>query len=212
MNKKMVILCISLAGALTTGSLTGCSNQNDSSSNTPQKESNSAENKLNLQQYSKDTDSKQDEDFDLVGTLEKETNDELTLVIDDKKVKVPKSNAFKKEKDTPKNIDGKQVNVEINAKNQNAESLELTPQAQADSNGIYEKDTDGDYSIIGKLIDETDNDVTVEVSSGKKTYNKAKDFEQDNDNMSEDNKNKVVRLEIKKNDEVESLEVNPEDQ
>jgi RNase P/RNase MRP subunit p29 len=212
MNKKMVILCISLAGALTTGSLTGCSNQNDSSSNTPQKESNSAENKLNLQQYSKDTDSKQDEDFDLVGTLEKETNDELTLVIDDKKVKVPKSNAFKKEKDTPKNIDGKQVNVEINAKNQNAESLELTPQAQADSNGIYEKDTDGDYSIIGKLIDETHNDVTVEVSSGKKTYKKAKDFEQDNDNMSEDNKNKVVRLEIKKNDEVESLEVNPEDQ
>jgi len=212
MNKKMVILCISLAGALTTGSLTGCSNQNDSSSNTPQKESNSAENKLNLQRYSKDADSKQDEDFDLVGTLEKETNDELTLVIDDKKVKLPKSNAFKKEKDTPKNIDGKQVNVEINAKNQNAESLELTPQAKADSNGIYEKDTDGDYSIIGKLIDETHNDVTVEVSSGKKTYKKAKDFEQDNDNMSEDNKNKVVRLEIKKNDEVESLEVNPEDQ
>ncbi|MGC9934423.1 hypothetical protein [Priestia aryabhattai] len=212
MNKKMVILCISLAGALTTGSLTGCSNQNDSSSNTQQKESNSAENKLNLQQYSKDTDSKQDEDFDLVGTLEKETNDELTLVIDDKKVKVPKSNAFKKEKDTPKNIDGKQVNVEINAKNQNAESLELTPQAKADSNGIYEKDTDGDYSIIGKLIDETDNDVTVEVSNGKKTYKKAKDFEQDNENMSEDSKNKVVRLEIKKNDEVESLEVNPEDQ
>jgi len=212
MNKKMVILCISLAGALTTGSLTGCSNQNDSSSNTQQKESNSAENKLNLQQYSKDTDSKQDEDFDLVGTLEKETNDELTLVIDDKKVKVPKSNAFKKEKDTPKNIDGKQVNVEINAKNQNAESLELTPQAKADSNGIYEKDTDGDYSIIGKLINETDNDVTVEVSSGKKTYKKAKDFEQDNEDMSEDSKNKVVRLEIKKNDEVESLEVNPEDQ
>ncbi|SDE50492.1 hypothetical protein SAMN04487777_11436 [Priestia aryabhattai B8W22] len=212
MNKKMVILCISLAGALTTGSLTGCSNQNDSSSNTQQKESNSAENKLNLQQYSKDTDSKQDEDFDLVGTLEKETNDELTLVIDDKMVKVPKSNAFKKEKDTPKNIDGKQVNVEINAKNQNAESLELTPQAKADSNGIYEKDTDGDYSIIGKLIDETDNDVTVEVSNGKKTYKKAKDFEQDNENMSEDSKNKVVRLEIKKNDEVESLEVNPEDQ
>lgn len=212
MNKKMVILCISLAGALTTGSLTGCSNQNDSSSNTQQKESNSAENKLNLQQYSKDTDSKQDEDFDLVGTLEKETNDELTLVIDDKKVKVPKSNAFKKEKDTPKNIDGKQVNVEINAKNQNAESLELTPKAKADSNGIYEKDTDGDYSIIGKLIDETDNDVTVEVSNGKKTYKKAKDFEQDNENMSEDSKNKVVRLEIKKNDEVESLEVNPEDQ
>ena len=212
MNKKMVILCISLAGALTTGSLTGCSNQNDSSSNTPQKESNSAENKLNLQRYSKDADSKQDEDFDLVGTLEKETNDELTLVIDDKKVKVPKINAFKKEKGTPKNIDGKQVNVEINAKNQNAESLELTPQAKADSNGVYEKDTDGDYSIIGKLIDETDNDVTVEVSSGKKTYKKAKDFEQDDDNTSGDSKNKVVRLEVKKNDEVESLEVDPEDQ
>jgi len=212
MNKKMVILCISLAGALTTGSLTGCSNQNDSSSNTPQKESNSAENKLNLQRYSKDADSKQDEDFDLVGTLEKETNDELTLVIDDKKVKVPKINAFKKEKGTPKNIDGKQVNVEINAKNQNAESLELTPQAKADSNGVYEKDTDGDYSIIGKLIDETDNDVTVEVSSGKKTYKKAKDFEQDDDNMPGDSKNKVVRLEVKKNDEVESLEVDPEDQ
>jgi hypothetical protein len=212
MNKKMVLLCISLAGALTAGSLTGCSNQNDSSQNTSQHENSSSEKKSNLQQYSKDPDSKQDEDFDLIGTLDKETNDELTLVIDDKKVKVPKSDSFKKEKDTPKNIDGKQVNVEINAKNQNAESLELTPQAKADSNGIYEKDTDGDYSIIGKLIDETDNDVTVEVSSGKKTYKKAKDFEQDNENMSEDSKNKVVRLEIKKNDEVESLEVNPEDQ
>jgi len=212
MNKKMVLLCISLAGALTTGSLTGCSNQNDSSQNTSQNENSSSENKSNLQQYSKDPDSKQDEDFDLIGTLDKETNDELTLVIDGKKIKVPKSNSFKKEKDTPKDIDGKQVNVEISAKNQNAESLELTPQAKADSNGVYEKDADGDYSIIGKLINETDNDVTVEVSSGKKTYKKSKDFEQDNDNMSGDSKNKVVRLEVKKNDEVESLEVDPEDQ
>jgi hypothetical protein len=104
------------------------------------------------------------------------------------------------------------VNVEINAKNQNAESLELTPQAKADSNGIYEKDVDGDYSVIGKLITETDNDVTIEVSSGKKNYKKSKDFEQDNDNMSGDSKNKVVRLEVKKNDEVESLEIDPEDQ
>ncbi|KRD87931.1 hypothetical protein ASE51_26480 [Bacillus sp. Root147] len=212
MNKKMVLLCISLAGALTTGSLTGCSNQNDSSQNTSQNENSSSENKSNLQQYSKDPDSKEDEDFDLIGTLDKETNDELTLVIDGKKIKVPKSNSFKKEKDTPKDIDGKQVNVEISAKNQNAESLELTPQAKADSNGIYEKDADGDYSIIGKLINETDNDVTIEVSSGKKTYKKSKDFEQDNDNMSGDSKNKVVRLEVKKNDEVESLEVDPEDQ
>ncbi|MBT2259208.1 hypothetical protein [Priestia megaterium] len=70
----------------------------------------------------------------------------------------------------------------------------------------------GDYSIIGKLINETDNDVTIEVSSGKKTYKKSRDFEQDNDNMSGDSKNKVVRLEVKKNDEVESLEVDPEDQ
>jgi hypothetical protein len=212
MNKKMVLLCISLAGALTAGSLTGCSNQNDSSQNTSQHENSSSEKKSNLQQYSKDPDSKQDEDFDLIGTLDKETNDELTLVIDDKKVKVPKSDSFKKEKDTPKNIDGKQVNVEINAKNQNAESLELTPQAKADSNGIYEKDVDGDYSAIGKLITETDNDVTIEVSSGKKNYKKSKDFEQDNDNMSGDSKNKVVRLEVKKNDEVESLEIDPEDQ
>lgn len=212
MNKKMVLLCISLAGALTAGSLTGCSNQNDSSHNTSQNENSSSEKKSNLQQYSRDPDTKQDEDFDLIGTLDKETNDELTLVIDDKKVKVPKSDSFKKEKDTPKNIDGKQVSVEINAKNQNAESLELTPQAKADSNGIYEKDADGDYSVIGKLINETDNDVTIEVSSGKKTYKKSKDFEQDNDNMSGDSKNKVVRLEVKKNDEVESLEIDPEDQ
>ncbi|MFE4123174.1 hypothetical protein [Priestia sp. YIM B13486] len=212
MNKKMVLLCISLAGALTAGPLTGCSNQNDSSQNTSQNENSSSEKKSNLQQYSRDPDSKQDEDFDLIGTLDKETNDELTLVIDDKKVKVPKSDSFKKEKDTPKNIDGKQVSVEINAKNQNAESLELTPQAKADSNGIYEKDADGDYSVIGKLINETDNDVTIEVSSGKKTYKKSKDFEQDNDNMSGDSKNKVVRLEVKKNDEVESLEIDPEDQ
>ncbi|MFZ7825781.1 hypothetical protein [Priestia sp. J2] len=213
MNKKMVMLCISLAGTLATGSLVGCSNQNESSQNTSQSENSSSENKSNLQQFSKDPDSKQQgEDFDLVGTLEKETNDELTLVIDGKKVKIPKSKSFKEEKDTPKDIGGKQVNVEIDAKNNNAESLELTPQAKADSNGIYEKDADGDYNIIGKLINETDNDVTIEVSSGKKTYKKSKDFEQDDDNMPGDSKNKVVRLEVKKNDEVESLEVNPEDQ
>ncbi|QDZ84619.1 hypothetical protein [Priestia megaterium] len=213
MNKKMVVLCISLAGALATGSLAGCSNQNDSSQNASQSKNSSSEDKLNLQQYSKDPDSKQQgEDFDLIGTLEKETNDELTLVIEGEKVKIPKSKSFKKEKDTPKDIDGKQVNVEVDAKNNNAESLELTPQAKADSNGIYEKDADGDYSIIGKLINETDNDVTIEVSSGKKTYKKAKDFEQDDDNMRGDNKNKIVRLEVKKNDEVESLEVDPEDQ
>jgi RNase P/RNase MRP subunit p29 len=213
MNKKMVVLCISLAGALATGSLVGCSNQNDSSQNTSQSKNSSSEDKLNLQQYSKDPDSKQQgEDFDLIGTLEKETNNELTIVIDGEKVKIPKSKSFKKEKDTPKDIDGKQVNVEIDAKNNNAESLELTPQAKADSNGIYEKDADGDYSIIGKLINETDNDVTIEVSSGKKTYKKSKDFEKDDDNMPGDSKNKVVRLEVKKNDEVESLEVDPEDQ
>lgn len=213
MNKKMVFLCISLAGALATGSLVGCSNQNDSSQSASQSKNSSSEDKLNLRQYSKDPDSKQkDEDFDLIGTLDKETKNELTLVINGKKVKIPKSKSFKKENDTPKDIDGKQVNVEIDAKNNNAESLELTPQAEADSNGIYEKDADGDYSIIGKLINETDNDVTIEVSSGKKTYKKAKDFEQDDDNTSEDNKNKVVRLEVKKNDEVESLEVDPEDQ
>ncbi|MEI2342139.1 hypothetical protein V8V54_26895 [Priestia megaterium] len=213
MNKKMVVLCISLAGALATGSLAGCSNKNYSSQNASQSKNSSSEDKLNLQQYSKDPDSKQQgEDFDLIGTLDKETNNELTIVIDGEKVKVPKSKSFKKEEDTPKDIDGKQVNVEIDAKDNNAESLELTPQAKADSNGIYEKDADGDYSIIGKLINETDNDVTIEVSSGKKTYKKAKDFEQDDDNTSGDSKNKVVRLEVKKNDEVESLEVDPEDQ
>ncbi|WP_244658330.1 hypothetical protein [Priestia megaterium] len=212
MNKKMLTLSISLAGALTAGSLTGCSSQDNSSHNTSQNESGSSENKSNLQQYSKDPDSKQDEDFDLVGTLDKETNDELTLVIDDKKVKVPKSNSFKKEKDTPKTIDGKQVKVEVNAKNQSAENLELTALAKADSDGIYEKESDGDYSVIGKLISETDKDLTIEVSSGKKTYKKAKDFELDNDNVSGDSKNKIVRLEVKKNDEVESLEIDPEDQ
>lgn len=208
MNKKMLTLSISLAGALAAGALTGCSSQDNSSQN----ESSSSESKPNLQQYSKDPDSKQDEDFDLVGTLDKETNDGLTLVIDDKKVKIPKSNSFKKEKDTPKAIDGKQVKVEVNAKNQSAENLELTALAKADSDGIYEKESDGDYSVIGKLISETDKDLTIEVSSGKKTYKKSKDFELDNDNVSGDSKNKIVRLEVKKNDEVESLEIDPEDQ
>ncbi|RDZ18517.1 hypothetical protein C3744_05130 [Priestia megaterium] len=204
----MLTLSISLAGALAAGALTGCSSQDNSSQN----ESSSSESKPNLQQYSKDPDSKQDEDFDLVGTLDKETNDGLTLVIDDKKVKIPKSNSFKKEKDTPKAIDGKQVKVEVNAKNQSAENLELTALAKADSDGIYEKESDGDYSVIGKLISETDKDLTIEVSSGKKTYKKSKDFELDNDNVSGDSKNKIVRLEVKKNDEVESLEIDPEDQ
>ncbi|MGE7218614.1 hypothetical protein ACQKJC_19115 [Priestia koreensis] len=209
MNKKMFVLSLSLASSLSIISLTGCSNQNDSSPNNDK----STKHKDILQQYSKDPDSKKkNEDFDLIGKLKKETNNNLVLTIDNKEVEVPKSKLFQKDKDVPKDVIGKQVNLEINAKDQAAESLELTPQAKADANGIYEKDADGDYSVIGKLMEDTENEVTIQASATKKNYKKAKDFEYDNDNTSQDMENKIVRIELNKNNEVESLEMNPEDQ
>lgn len=209
MNKKMFVLSLSLASSLSIISLTGCSNQNDSSPNNDK----STKHKDILQQYSKDPDSKKkNEDFDLIGKLKKETNNNLVLTIDNKEVEVPKSKLFQKDKDVPKDVIGKQVNLEINAKDQAAESLELTPQAKEDANGIYEKDADGDYSVIGKLMEDTENEVTIQASATKKNYKKAKDFEYDNDNTSQDMENKIVRIELNKNNEVESLEMNPEDQ
>lgn len=195
------------------GNLIGCTNQQGSQENTTENHKNTQQNTSNLKKYSKDPDkNSDDEDFDLIGTLDTETSDQLTLVIDQKKVKVPKSSSFKKEKIGNENVKGKLVKAEIDSKRQEAEALELTPQAKADSNGVYEKDDDGDFKLIGKLIEETAANVTVQVSNGKKTYKKADDYKKDTEGISGDIQGKIVRLEVKKNNEAESLDIDPEDQ
>ncbi|WNV80320.1 hypothetical protein RUL31_03075 [Bacillus atrophaeus] len=213
MKNKMKSFCIALIGLFMVGSLIGCTNQQGSQENTTENHKSTHQNTSNLKKYSKDPDkNNDDEDFDLIGTLDTETSDQLTLVIDQKKVKVPKSSSFKKEKIGNENVKGKLVKVEIDSKRQEAETLELTPQAKADSNGVYEKDDDGDFKLIGKLIKETDTNVTVQVSKGKKTYKKAADYKKDTEGISGDIQGKTVRLEVKENNEVESLDIDPEDQ
>ncbi|WP_445430209.1 hypothetical protein [Bacillus atrophaeus] len=213
MKNKMKSLCIALIGLFMVGNLIGCTNQQGSQENTTENHKSTHQNTSNLKKYSKDPDkNSDDEDFDLIGTLDTETSDQLTLVIDQKKVKVPKSSSFKKEKIGNENVKGKLVKVEIDSKSQEAETLELTPQAKADSNGVYEKDDDGDFKLIGKLIKETDTNVTVQVSNGKKTYKKAADYKKDTEGISGDIQGKTVRLELKENNEVESLDIDPEDQ
>ncbi|MGQ3378077.1 hypothetical protein ACT6P6_08445 [Priestia endophytica] len=210
MNKKIVVLGVSIVGALTMGSISGCSSEEKS----PTVNTGTSQKQTNLQKYTKypEKNGNQDEEFDLVGTLDKETQDELTLIIDNEKVKIPKRNTFEKEDEINGDIKGKLVKVEVNTKEQNAESLELPPQAKANDEGVYEKESDGDYNVIGKLISETSNEVMIEVHNGKKTYTKANDFEKDVDNKSQDIQGKVVRLEVKKDNKVESLEVESEDQ
>ncbi|MFE7084410.1 hypothetical protein [Priestia megaterium] len=210
MNRRNVILGISIVGALIMGSLSGCSSEEKP----PAVNNDTSSKQSNLQKYTKypEKHGNQDEDFDLVGTLDKETKDELILTIDNNKVTIPKRNTFKKEDAISGDIKGKLVKVEVNTKDQNAKSLELTPQAKANDDGIYEKESDGDYKVIGKLISETSNEVTIEVKNGKNTYKKTMDFEKDDDNTSQDIQDKLVRLEIKKNNQVESLEIELEDQ
>ncbi|MCY8991318.1 hypothetical protein [Bacillus atrophaeus] len=213
MKNKMKSFCTALIGLFMVGNLIGCTNQQGSQENTTENHKNTQQNTSNLKKYSKDPDkNSDDEDFDLIGTLDTETSDQLTLVIDQKKVKVPKSSSFKKEKIGNENVKGKLVKVEIDSKRQEAEALELTPQAKADSNGVYEKDDDGDFKLIGKLIEETAANVTVQVSNGKKTYKKADDYKKDTEGISGDIQGKIVRLEVKKNNEAESLDIDPEDQ
>ncbi|EIT86013.1 hypothetical protein A374_06826 [Fictibacillus macauensis ZFHKF-1] len=133
-------------------------------------------------------------------------------MIDQKKVSVTKLPSFKREEKTPKKVDGKEVKVEVDAKQQQAESIELTAKALANANGVYEKERDGDFHVIGTLQKDTPTTITVKVPTGVKSYKKRKDFEYDDETNKAMLKGKMVRLEVKKNQMVESLEMDSQDQ
>ncbi|MEB2293201.1 hypothetical protein ABEY50_14315 [Priestia megaterium] len=157
-----------------------------------------------LQQYSSDPDIKKgkDEDFDLIGTLKKDAEKEITLNIDDQLVKVPKSSGMEVEGSQLKDMINKEVEAEIDAAKQEATSIELTPKAKADKNGVYEQDGD-ERKIVGVFIEESNKHITVKVPNGKKTYQKSTDFEKEEKGSL---KEKTVYLEINSANEVESIE------
>jgi hypothetical protein len=222
---KKTFLTFPLIGMLTIGTLAGCGTseentaQNGSDTNsTSETKNNAATNESDtsndLKQYARDDNEQDDgmeDDFDLVGTLESEKDNELVMMIDKEKVTVKKASSFKTDEPDNTEVKGKLVKVEVNAKNEEAESLELMPQAKADDNGVYDKDQDGEYNVIGTFVKEDDKSLTVKVKSGEKTYEKTADFEHDDDS-NQDLKDKVVRLEVTKDDKVESVEMNREDQ
>jgi hypothetical protein len=222
---KKTFLTFPLIGMLTIGTLAGCGTseentaQNGSDTNsTSETNNNAATNESatsnDLKQYARDDNEQDDgmeDDFDLVGTLESEKDNELVMMIDKEKVTVKKASSFKTDEPDNTEVKGKFVKVEVNAKNEEAESLELMPQAKADDNGVYDKDQDGEYNVIGTFVKEDDKSLTVKVKSGEKTYEKTADFEHDDDS-NQDLKDKVVRLEVTKDDKVESVEMNTEDQ
>ncbi|MED4071890.1 hypothetical protein [Priestia endophytica] len=222
---KKTFLTFPLIGMLTIGTLAGCgtseenTTQNGSDTNsTSETNNNAATNESatsnDLKQYARDDNEQDDgteDDFDLVGTLESEKDNELVMMIDNEKVTVKKASSFKTDEPDNTEVKGKLVKVEVNAKNEEAESLELMPQAKADDNGVYDKEKDGEYNVIGTFVKEDDKSLTVKVKSGEKTYEKTADFEHDDDS-NQDLKDKVVRLEVTKDDKVESVEMNTEDQ
>ncbi|YCA45758.1 hypothetical protein M1E11_11445 [Bacillus sp. JZ8] len=222
---KKTFLTFPLIGMLTIGTLAGCgtseenTTQNGSDANsTSETNNNAATNESatsnDLKQYARDDNEQDDsmeDDFDLVGTLESEKDNELVMMIDNEKVTVKKAASFKTDEADNTEVKGKLVNVEVNAKSEEAESLELMPQAKADDNGVYDKEKDGEYNVIGTFVKEDNKSLTVKVKNGEKTYEKTADFEHDDDS-NQDLKDKVVRLEVTKDDKVESVEMNMEDQ
>ncbi|MER2142009.1 MAG: hypothetical protein ABS902_10250, partial [Priestia megaterium] len=157
-----------------------------------------------LQQYSNDPDIKKgkEEDFDLIGTLKKDAEKEMTLNIDDQLVKVPKSSRMEVEGSQLKDMLNKEVEAEIDAAKQEAISIELTPKAKADKDGVYEQDGN-ERKVVGIFIEESNKHITVKVPNGKKTYQKSTDFEKEEKGSL---KEKTVYLEINSANEVESIE------
>lgn len=207
--------------------LSACGNQSDQSDNsndkkqTEQKQSqnNTKQNeepKKDLKSYSKDPDKNDpsEGDFDLVGTLVKETDKTVTLDIKGKTVDINKKSSFEKEMKGFKDaLEGKQVVVEVSTDNQEAESLKPTDRTRADKNGVYEKD-DGKDRIIGKLVTNEKDQVTIETEDGKKTYKKTNDFELDDEaqKQNDDLKGKYVHLHLDDQNKVEELEYSWVDQ
>ena len=95
----------------------------------------------------------------------------MTLSIDDQLVKVPKSSGMEVEGSQLKNMLNKEVEAEIDAATQEAISIELTPKAKADKDGVYEQDGN-ERKVVGIFIEESNKHITVKVPNGKKRIKK----------------------------------------
>lgn len=209
--KKFLIIFIGIAFI---GALAACSNGNQPNQQKSNDTNNNQNNKVtqDLKKYSQDPDKDTDQDFDLIGKLVQEDDDQITLAIKGKEVQIPKSTSFTiNEEDSQKSLNNQLVKVEVGSKSQQAEEMELTAQAKANDDGVYEQDSD-ETKIIGTLTKETKQDLTIKVKSGERTYTKAADFEKDVKGAPKDLKGKTVRIELQNDGKVERLEYNPEDQ
>ena len=123
----------------------------------------------------------------------------MTLSIDDQLVKVPKR--MEVEGSQLKDMLNKEVEAEIDAATQEAISIELTPKAKADKDGVYEQDGN-ERKVVGIFIEESNKHITVKVPNGK-NVSKSTDFEKEEKGSL---KEKTVYLEINSANEVESIE------
>jgi len=164
----------------------------------------------NLKPYSKDKDKNDpsEGDFNVVGQYVTETGDKIVLKIKDKNIAIKKNPSFhKKKKGLKSGFKGKQVVVEVSTKNQYAKSLEPTPKAIVNQEGIYEtKDGGKEYKMIAVLVENDKYKLTVKTPKGRKTYQKAEDFKMDSHAQNTKLKGKMVRLEIGKDGKAESLD------
>lgn len=213
--------------------LTGCGNQgsdNNSGEQSPKQSQDKSNNQTatgdrpnkthgqfkNLKRYSKDKDKNDpsEGDFDVVGQYLTETKDALVLNINGDHVAIKKKSSFhKKKKGLKDSLKGKQVDVEVSTKNQHAESLEPTPKTLANQEGIYERKNEGKgYKMIGKLVKNDENAITVKIPKGNKTYRKSGDFDMDNSAKGKNLRGKMVRLEIDKHGKAEGLDYSGIDQ
>ncbi|GIN66162.1 MULTISPECIES: hypothetical protein [Bacillus] len=206
---KYMELTLMLTVLLVFTMFTGCGGAQESEQQKPADQH--AHKKLDLKKYSYDKGRNSEDDFDLIGQYIQAEDDQLTIKVKDRELIIPKSRHFKNKEDYD-DLMGKLVKVEVDGKSQEAEELELTPQAKADENGVYEQESDGGQKVIGTLVNETGRNVTVKVASGNQTFQKTADFERDVAESPQKLKGKTVRLEIQKDGKAESLDFEAEDQ
>ncbi|MBU5212747.1 hypothetical protein [Heyndrickxia oleronia] len=202
--KMIVLICLLSFG------LIACSTEKSPKDNSDSSDHTHKQAQQDLKQYSQDPDKDSDQDFDLVGRLIEESDDQINININGKEVLIPKSKSFAV-KGSHNNLKNQLVKVEIGNHNQQAEEMELTALAKADRDGVYEKNDD-ETKIIGKYISETDKDITIQVKNGDKKYLKSPDYKIEGKLPSKQLKGKIVRLELQKNNKVKSLEYKQEDQ
>lgn len=177
------------------------------SSNTSTSPNESAELKT-LKNLSKDPDKNDSSegDFDLVGKYAKENDDEITLEIHGKQVAIQKNSSFESDKKGMKgDLQDKQVVVEVSTDKAVAESVKPTDKTLADQDGVYDRDGD-EKEIIGKLIKNDSNEITLQTPNGNNTFQKTHDFELDDEARSQTKlEGKMVRIETDDQGKAEEL-------